>query len=481
MSFGFDVSKEDRRNVLALLMVGLALKLYAFSQMYLISDDGAFQYLPVAKLFYEGKYLQALTQPQLPLYPFLISALTRLMGNPELAGQVISIVFSLFAVVPLYFLGRTLFGAKSAFWTGLLYLVNPVMLKTSVDVLKEGLVVFFVLSAVYCSVRFLVEGGGLWFIWAVILSILGALTRITALSVLFALCVWLGYQYVRGGPSDGKRAYPYHWAALFMAAVGLALIFPGLMGWDVMVTKKYYGVAREVISKWPSVLHLEQKLVYAAAQFVTVACLVPFVVALVAMGSRIRAREFNAEEWYLVLLIILTVPSFLIRDSSRYLLPAVFLLYVWAGHGLVKAKEYIDKRYPGHSKLAAVVVVTVVLASILPMSLRPQRLGKVGRREVGLWLKQQPVAAPVIVTNVPRVAYYAGGHHILVDAEVMSMDEIIQLARGNRADYLALEVDAEASAGERTSTPFEGQNSVRLVLTHPYGRHGTTIYVYKLR
>ena len=69
MSPSFDFQQEDRRNLIILLSFGLILKLYAFSQIYMISTDGALQYLPVAKLFYQGEYLQALSQPQLPLYP----------------------------------------------------------------------------------------------------------------------------------------------------------------------------------------------------------------------------------------------------------------------------------------------------------------------------------------------------------------------------------------------------------------------------
>jgi len=53
--FGFE--KEDKRNLIILFAIGVASRLYAFSLTFMISNDGAFQYIPVAKLFYDGEYL----------------------------------------------------------------------------------------------------------------------------------------------------------------------------------------------------------------------------------------------------------------------------------------------------------------------------------------------------------------------------------------------------------------------------------------
>src|SRR4030042_3151438 len=102
-----DLKKEDRNNLIILLSFGLVLRLYSFSQIYMITLDGALQYIPAAKLFYHGAYLQALLQPQLPLYPFLISILSHVTGDFEPAGQLISILFSLLAVFPLYFIAKS--------------------------------------------------------------------------------------------------------------------------------------------------------------------------------------------------------------------------------------------------------------------------------------------------------------------------------------------------------------------------------------
>jgi len=153
-----NLTQEDQRNLIALLAIGLILRLYAFSQIYMISIDGALQYIPVARLFFQGEYIQALLQRQLPLYPFLISVFSYITGDLEVSGQLISIIFSLLAVFPLYLIGKSLFGPKAGLWTAVFYIFHPLMLQCSVDVLKEGLLIFLLLSSVYCSLRFIQEG-----------------------------------------------------------------------------------------------------------------------------------------------------------------------------------------------------------------------------------------------------------------------------------------------------------------------------------
>jgi 4-amino-4-deoxy-L-arabinose transferase-like glycosyltransferase len=126
-----------------------------FSQIYLISIDGAFQYIPVAKLFAWGEYKEALHQLHLPLYLFLVSVVSKITGNFEVSGQIISLVASILAVIPLFLLGKYIFGETAAFWAGIFYLLNPEMLQRSVDVLKEGLLILLLFWAVFFFYLFL--------------------------------------------------------------------------------------------------------------------------------------------------------------------------------------------------------------------------------------------------------------------------------------------------------------------------------------
>jgi hypothetical protein len=476
----------NKRHLILLFAIGLALKLYAFSQIHMISIDGAFQYIPVAKLFYQGEYLKALAQPQLPLYPFLIGMSSHITGSFELAGQLISIIFSLLAVFPFYLIGKSLFGPRPAFWATILYLINPLMLHSSVDVLKEGLLIFLFFSLVYCSLRFLEEGKPTWLILTAVFAAGGALVRLNTLVVLVVMGAWLGYSLLlREGLREKKLDYRYLWRVVPIFVVGAILVFAVIWGWDFLTTKKGYGLAQDFINEWfsyqrPDLLRVGLQCLSIVGRFIEKAYPLPFLLALFGLGWRIKAKEFSAEEKYLTLLIAVLIVTFfpLLYASGRYHLPAIFLVYLWAGFGFVKIGELIDKRFTKYRKATAVISVMILLGAMVPLCLQPQRLDKIGRKEVGLWLREHTLAPPIIMADDPRVAYYAGGAYVTIPPAVAPV-KIVNMGMEKGVDYLVIE-EKEGDLSD-TFTPFEQQGDLKLVYRHPYGNKGKVIFVYKIR
>lgn len=478
--------KEDRQNLILLLAIGLVLRLYAFSRIYMIANDGVLQYIPVAKLFYQGEYLQALLQPQFPLYPFLISILTHITGNFELAGQTISIIFSLMAVFPLYMIGRSLFGPRASFWATLAYLINPLMLECSVDVLQEGVVIFFFFCSVYCSLRFLQEGKGRWLIWTVAFAIAGSFIRINALAVLVVLGVWLGYGALRGRMREKELLHRYLWVVVVVAGIIAIFLIPGVPGWKFWIAKKTYKVIEGIfyrwfVYEWPSLSQMVKSSLSIVIRFIEKTYPVPFVLALFGLGWRIKTREFSAEEKYLALLIgVLIVVLFTqLYASGRYHLPAIFLLYLWAGFGFVKIKEMLDRRFTRYRRLTATILaIMIFLLAVLPISLQPPRLDKRGRKEVGVWLREHTLVPPLILVDDPRVAYYAGGTYLPIPP-TSTPERMVEEGEKKKADYLV--VEGKETEVSDAFAPFEKKGVLELVLSHPYGSKGKIIYVYKMK
>jgi hypothetical protein len=481
----FSFEKADKKNLILLLAIGLVSRLYAFLLIFMISIDGAFQYIPVAKLFYDGDYLQALQQPQLPLYPFLISILTHIIGNFELAGQLISIIFSLLAIFPIYLIGKSLLGPKAGFWATTLYLINPLMLNCSVDVLKEGLLVFLFLSSVYCSLRFLQEGKGRWLLWTVAFSAAGTLARVSSLVVLVVLGVWLGYGVLRGRGEKRRLAYRYRWVAIAVAGIILIFLIPSVLGWEFWITKKPYKVVEGMFYRWfvydfPCLSQMRESSLAIVKRFIEKAYPLPFLLALFGLGWRIMTREFSAAERYLALmmgmLIVILLPN--LYASGRYHLPAIFLSYLWAGFGFVKIRELIGRRSMKYPRLTIFMLVMILLVTILPASLKPQRLDKIGYKEAGLWLRKQAPSPPLILTDDPRVAYYAVGTYALIPPAA-TPEEIVAKGEKEKADYLVTE--GKGTAISDAFAPFEKKGALELVLRHPYGWKGKIMYVYKMK
>jgi len=475
------MGRKDVRNVLILLTIGTALRIYALSQTHLIAFDGAFQYLPAAKLFFEGNYLEAFSQPQLPLYPFLISLVTHVTGDLELAGQLLSLVFSVAAVIPLYLLGRLLFTSRAALWTGLLYLVHPLMLRTSVDVLKEGVVIFWFLWAVYLSVKFLRGGHIGWLMLTLVASFVGASVRMTGLIILPALGIWVGYLAVTGRSKERQGRLRLAVIAVALVGLPLILLIPGLLPYHALISKKYYGVAREITGHWPTWGEVAGALLHGLKQLALKIYPVPLVLAVVGLGRRAYFKQLAGEERYLLLLVGATISTFVLRESARYLLPGVFIVYLWSGYGLVIAQNYIQGRMPRHQKRAAAVLIALVFLTMVPEALKPQRFDKVGRKEVGIWLARQDVQFPVVVTNIPRVAYYAGGTFALVDEATLSPEFIVSAALEKRADYIVMELEPEATLTRELTRGLARDMRLRHLLDYASGSDGRMIFVYRVQ
>jgi hypothetical protein len=98
--------ENEKINLALLLLVSITLSLYLFFRTYVISMDGAFQFIPVAKDFVSGLFGEALTHGQQPLYPFLIAVVSQWTSDFEVAGKLVSTLFGILLIFPVYFLGN---------------------------------------------------------------------------------------------------------------------------------------------------------------------------------------------------------------------------------------------------------------------------------------------------------------------------------------------------------------------------------------
>jgi hypothetical protein len=124
------------------------------------------------------------------------------------------------------------------------------------------------------------------------------------------------------------------------------------------------------------------------------------------------------------------------------------------------------------------MLVMILLITILPASLKPQRLDKIGYKEAGLWLRGQAPSSPLIMTGDPRVAYYADGTYALIPPEA-TPEEIVAKGEKEKADYLVIE--GKGNAISDAFAPFEKKGALELVFRHPHGWKGMIVYVYRIK
>jgi hypothetical protein len=331
------------------------------------------------------------------------------------------------------------------------------------------------------------ERKSIWLIWTLIFVALGALGRVSNVVVLLVLGLWLVYSGLHKMLVDRKPAYRYWWIVFLVIGIMAAFVLTGILEWEFIVEKKPYMrilmFSQDWFAyEWPGLSRIGESSLAIVGRFLEKAYPLPLILALFGLGWRIKAKEFSAEEKYLVLVmvglfaIVFTMAFHILASSERYQLPNIFLLYLWAGFGFVKIRELIDKRFSRYRKVTAVISVVIILGAMLPVCLQPQRLDKIGRKEVGLWLRERSVTSPRILTDIRRVAYYAGGEYLEFPYKAIPK-RIVRKGKQEGADYLVIE--GRGIGISNSLIPFEKKGELECILRHPYGKKGKIIYVYK--
>ena len=145
--------KSEKFDLILLLLLSLLLSTYLFFRTYVISLDGAFQYIPIAKDFLSGLYGKALGHNQQPLYSLFVAVVSLWVSDFELAGKLVSSFFGILVIFPAYFLGKRIFDQKIVLLSVMFLIIHPYIRRFSADVLKESTYLFFLATAMWFAWR----------------------------------------------------------------------------------------------------------------------------------------------------------------------------------------------------------------------------------------------------------------------------------------------------------------------------------------
>jgi len=84
------------------------------------------------------------------------------------------------------------------------------------------------------------------------------------------------------------------------------------------------------------------------------------------------------------------------------------------------------------------VLVAVMLAIVLPKTLKPQRYERLSEKWAGGWVRKQSGEGTTIFTSMPLTAFYADGSYEYVDLRKSAMDEIKASMIEKKALYLVM-------------------------------------------
>jgi len=462
--------QNEKLDLAILLFVSLLLGTYLFFRTYVIALDGAFQYIPMAKVFAAGPFKEAIGfGGQQPLYSFLIALVSPWVSDFELAGKLISSFFGVLLIFPVYFLGKRIFDQKIAFFAAFFVAIHPYVRRFSADVLKESAYLFFLATAIWFSLRTIEGKKGIPYLFIPLFSAIAYLVRPDGFEVL--LVVFFYILLIKKFDVAGKK-----YKVLLLLLLSSAILFlpylihlKGSMGsWTLSKAKSISGLlglgaASSEVSFLHKILISLKKL---NLEFFSLYH--PLYVFFLAIGLFKRvSSHFKDEEKFLISFFILHyVVLFLLilnftdwREgektqsfvfSGRHVLPLFLVSIYWAGEGFLTIYQWVSKKVESRrlflrltskrkSMLSLVTLLVLILAIVLPKTLKPQRYERLTEKWAGMWIKDQSAEETTIFTTAPRVAYYAGQSYEFIDFKKDRWDDVKASMKGKGALYLVIQ------------------------------------------
>jgi len=394
---------ETYRLLLVVFFCSLIALVPAWINYDIISFDGAFQYVPTASLYYYGKFHDALLRPQLPLFPLLIAGVSKISGlGFETSGRLISATGFVLASIGMFNLSRIIFKDNLiALISVLFFVTNRKIIDSSVDCLKESLLICFIVWGNYLILKGLSESPRMIRLIAgsLILVIGGAFIRSTAM-IFFAawLLIWIFY----------KKKY-FYWRLLVPLIPLLGVIILWHYYPSLPIFKKSLNI--DYLVYFYSVCDLK-KIVYSSFDIISsfFSAGNAMVVLMGCLGFYLYKKDIYSIHLSIVFLIsylILVVWGCL---SKRYLLSFI----VW----IFPLSAYVTSIFFGsNSRFKRIVAVfALITAPILwaDFAFTAPDAGKIARRDAGKWILTLAGPGKDIISNRQRLVFYAQGKYIPV-------------------------------------------------------------------
>ncbi len=460
--------KNEKIYLLAILLVSLLLSIYLFIRTYVISLDGAFQYVPIAKDFGSEFFRKALSHNQQPLYPLFIAVVSQGVPDFELAGKLVSSLFGILIIFPVYFFGKRVFDEKTAFLSTLLLTIHPYVRRFSADVLKESSYLFFLGTAIWFAWRTIQDEKKYSFLFIPIFSVLAYLIRPDGIEVL--LVAFFYVLFIRKFSIPGRKR-----TVIFLLILSSCiLLFPYLFYLRELRGEWTFAKAKSIVQMLglgvvEAGVPFSHKVLYSLKKLNLEILRIfhPVYISLLIIGLFKRAffRLNTGDRFLLSFYCLHYVTLFLMalhttewagdgtiksaQLSGRHALPLLFFSVYWIGEGFVtiydwvyrKAESLLSFHQSEPGKRPAIVFVTLLVlisAMVLPKTLKPQRYERLPEKWAGIWIKSQSGKGMSIFTTVPLVAYYADGIFEYIDFNRDQLDQIKASMAEKKALYLAI-------------------------------------------
>jgi 4-amino-4-deoxy-L-arabinose transferase-like glycosyltransferase len=425
-------------------------------------------YIAAAKGILEGRWVETIVPP---LYPALMVMVNFLTNDLELAGILVSFVFGSFLFVPVFYLAKELYDARTGMIAALLATVLPCFVKYSGAVLTESIYYFLVAAIVLTALKAQKTGRLRWTALFGVATAMGYLTKPEAVGFLIVFVTWaLLFPPITGPRPVLRRIVVAIVAILCFAALSspyMLLLRKELGHWEL--SKKVsvsvgsedaeatdFAVERASISRRVSfsswVKHpISFAKVAISGVFISFykfqVALNPLLFLLAVWGFT-RRREGNYpwnQNLFLIAFIFFffafVFPHF--KMSARYSSQMIPTALPWTAYGFVHISDWFTRFEATRRRALGIGLLIVMTGLIVQGSLEGDREHRELQREVGLWLKHNGVHGEKIMSPRVHEAFYAEME--LVRYQEDDLGTVIEAVDSKRAHYVVIHQQMEKS------------------------------------
>ena len=437
-------------------------------------------YIAAARKYAAGMYREGLVIYPMPLYPYLISLMHKIMPNWVLAGRLISYFSMTLTVIPLFLLSKDLFNRRAAFWGCIAFSLLPDTLLHSNSVMRDPPFFLFAMCAVYFAQKALkskrlvhLSGSALFAGFSTLFRIEGLIIFPAYFCFLAALAI-----FKREQRKDYSRMV-VTWGGLFaclIAAIYIgmesrgeiinrfddwAVIFRGFR--DLSFLENYHRVSAQLQQMQDASLKSDigQHFAGSARQLIALIYLLGmlhmFLKIIMAVNilpllwGMFQARYTERHVFVLFLtccFFVLTYGYFIFYDLllTRYLFMPALLLCPWIGFGIDRILVFAQ-RCSYKEFIVACIVLLVFVAPERKIDKHFTNKDDLKSR-AGSWIaKQEGLRNFKIIFSDPGVKFHAGmkmdfscdENKILHQSpDDKNFSKIAHVARENKADAIVI-------------------------------------------
>lgn len=463
---------RNNKQLITIMLCAFVVKLIQVLLVCTISGDGP-AYIRMAKNFFAGNFSAGLAEDYPPLYSLFIAAAYSITNDWVIAGRLVSFIFSILTIVPIYFLTKELFGEKVAKVASVFFIFHPAIGGYSVRIISEPIYVFLFVSAVWLSWKAISTQKHSLLFAAGAISGLSYLVRPEGLGVAIVTCLYVSFHDLLRVKYNYRKKIIHICMLLLGASI---FVLPYLLHirnetgqWKLSkkksilnaVTGKAYGNSVPDASvlfgaRIPAYSRMEDgfpKIFLGfVGEFITSFHYLLFLLLLIGL---IRRKAIPRQGKYESFIILITIFYFLLLSlfyvSDRHIVPLIAMCLFWAAIGFCELYRYVSIRMPQglvetmpilRGRVFALMLMAVILSSSAE-AFRPQDRDKIGRRKVGLWMKENCKESPRILTDSLRLAYYAEGEAVRVQnrPNISKYDDLMKFVKSSPKgiDYVVID------------------------------------------